>query len=99
MMTKKATKRFAKILRAAQAAEVGNAGTAKTVTVPVPVKYDSRICFGIAYFTSEQDAQAYAKATAGRTYNGGWFHGMATGRETNWDHVDPVLGPLFAVTD
>lgn len=74
---------------------------AKTSPVPTPVKHDSRICFGIAYFTSEADAAAYAASVRARgiTYNGGYFDGMPCGRETTWDHVDPALGPLFAVTD
>jgi hypothetical protein len=69
-------------------------------TVPTPVKLDSRICFGIAYFTTEADANAYDAHVRklGKTYNGGFFHGMACGRDKTWDHVDPTLGPLFAVT-
>lgn len=49
---------------------------AKTV-MPKPVKYNSRICFGIAYFESEADAKVYADDVVRRcvTYNGGWFHG------------------------
>ena len=65
-----------------------------------PVKYDGRICFGIAFFTSEEDAQkydAYVKQR-GDSYNGGWFHGMPCGRDTTWDHKDEKLGQLFAVT-
>lgn len=70
-------------------------------TKPEPVQYDSRICFGIAYFLTEGDAEAYAKGGTGR-YNGGWFHGMACGREPQWDHT-PSMGEfagqkLFAVT-
>lgn len=75
----------------------------KKATVPEPVKIDSRICFGIYYFTSEADAQAYAKAHQGNTYNGGFFHGMPCGRDQTWDHVDCSAGPLkgtklYAVT-
>lgn len=72
----------------------------KTATVPVPVKQDSRICFGIAYFTTLADADAYAahvRAT-GRTYNGGYFHGMPCGRDKTWDHVDATHGQLYGVT-
>jgi hypothetical protein len=75
----------------------------KTKKQPVPeyAKYDSRICFGIAYFTTEADADRYAAHVheQGRTYNGGYFHGMSCGREKKWDHVDPKLGQLYAVTD
>jgi uncharacterized protein with NRDE domain len=72
----------------------------KKSSVPTPVKIDSRICFAIEYFTSEEDAQAYAAIVQqrGDTYNGGWYHGMACGREKTWDYVDDTLGPLFAVT-
>lgn len=70
------------------------------VKLPEPVKLDTRICFGIAYFKTEADAAAYdAHVRAnGITYNGGWFHGMACGRDKTWDYTDPVLGPLYAVT-
>lgn len=69
--------------------------------LPTPAKIDSRISFAIYYFTSEADAQLYAADVArrGSTYNGGWFHGRPCGRDTTWDHTDPTLGPLYAVTD
>jgi len=72
-----------------------------TPALPVPVKTDSRICFGIAYFTSEKDADRYAKDVQRRgiTYNGGWLDGKPCGRETQWDHEDPTLGKLYAVTE
>lgn len=68
---------------------------------PKPAKYDSRICFGIAYFTTEADAALYAEHVRqrGDTYNGGYFHGMPCGREKTRDYIDPDLGPLYAVTD
>lgn len=64
------------------------------------VKYDSRICFGIVYFKTEEDADRYAAEVKrlGLTYNGGYFHGMPCGREKTWDHVDAELGQLYAVT-
>lgn len=73
----------------------------KAAVLPTPVKFDSRICFAIAYFSSEKDAAAYDAHVRekGYTYNGGWFHGMPCGRDKTWDHVDPKLGPLFAVTE
>jgi hypothetical protein len=60
----------------------------KCSTVPTPHHIDSRICFGIAYFTSEADATAYdAHVRAkGYTYNGGFFDGLACGRERTWDY-------------
>lgn len=71
-----------------------------TKTPPPPVKIDSRICFGIAYYTSEADATAAALVVRarGEAYNGGFFHGMPCGRDKAWDYVDATLGPLFAVT-
>jgi len=64
------------------------------------VEIDSRICFGIAYYRSEEAAAFASAAVAARgdTYNGGWFHGMSCGRDTRWDYVSPEHGPLFAVT-
>jgi hypothetical protein len=72
----------------------------KTITLPTPAKLDSRICFGIAYFTKEKDATTYAAHVReqGRTYNGGMFHGMPCGRDESRDYVDPKLGQLYAVT-
>ena len=73
----------------------------KVPVLPVPVKIDSRICFGIMYFSTEKDADTYAQHVRekGYTYNGGWFHGMPCGRDTTWDHVDATLGKLYAVTE
>lgn len=64
------------------------------------VKYDSRICFGIVYFATEADADAYALwvRQRGITYNGGYFHGMPCGRDKSFDHVDATLGQVYAVT-
>ena len=66
------------------------------------VKYDSRICFGIAFFETMEHADEYAAEVKrkGLTYNGGFFHGMPCGRDTTWDHVDKETGKqLYAVTD
>lgn len=73
----------------------------RAAVLPKPVKFDSRICFAIAYFSSEKDADIYAAHVRkqGYTYNGGWFHGMACGRDKTWDHVDAKLGQLYAVTE
>ena len=53
------------------------------------VRLDSRTCFGISFFLSEEEAQAYAAEVRerGETYNGGWFHGMACGRDETFDYV------------
>ena len=74
---------------------------APAVKPPVAVKIDSRICFSISYFASAADADAYSKIVRGqgRTYNGGYFHGMSCGRDTAFDHIDAKLGQLYAVTD
>ena len=72
----------------------------KVEALPQPVKIESRICFGVAYFKTEAEATAYSKAVIkkGHTYNGGFFHGMGCGREKQRDYVDPDLGQLYAVT-
>lgn len=74
----------------------------KAEVMPTPVKHDGRICFGIMFFTSEEDAQLAASIVRkqGRTYNGGYFHGMPCGREKSRDYFDKELGvQLYAVTD
>lgn len=70
------------------------------LNLPDAVKHDSRICFGINFYRTEEDAQRAARVVQARrqTYNGGFFDGMACGREPHRDYVDPVLGKLFAVT-
>lgn len=69
--------------------------------LPKPVKRDARICFGIAYFSNDADARAYAADVKrrGLTYNGGYFDGMPCGRDVTFDYVDATLGTLFAVTE
>lgn len=68
---------------------------------PEPHHRDSRTCFGIAFFTDEADANAYAAAVArrGDTYNGGILHGMACGRDVGFDYTDPTGQPFYAVTE
>lgn len=70
------------------------------VQIPTPAKIESRICLGVAYFFTEEDAQTYAKMVheRGDTYNGGYFHGMSCGREPGRDYTDKALGRLYAVT-
>jgi hypothetical protein len=70
------------------------------VVEPVPVKTESRICFGIAYFKTEAEADEAARQVRqrGETYNGGFFHGMSCGRDSSFDHVDETYGKVFAVT-
>ena len=69
--------------------------------LPKPVKSDSRICFGIDYFYTEAEANAYDAfiRERGDTYNGGVYHGMDCGRDSRFDHVDAASGKkLYAVT-
>ena len=63
-------------------------------------KSDSRICFGIFYFDNEEDAKVCASRVRkdGRTYNGGWFHGMPCGREPSRDYTDTAGVKWYAVT-
>ena len=69
-----------------------------TTQVPEPVKTDSRICFAIAFFETEADAEEYAKHVKGE-YNGGFYHGRPTGRDSSWDHIDRDTGKqLYAST-
>jgi hypothetical protein len=56
-------------------------------TLPEPVGSDSRTCFGIKYFATEADAETFAAAIKGQTYNGGFFHGMACGRDRSFDRT------------
>lgn len=69
---------------------------------PVPVKIDSRICFGINYYATEAEAQRAAELVraAGHTYNGGYMHGVPCGREPAHDYIDKASGQkLYAVTN
>ena len=65
-----------------------------------PAKTDGRICFGIEYYTTEEDAQERAAQVraARHTYNGGMYHGRPCGRNTAFDHIDGNGQPMFAVT-
>lgn len=54
-----------------------------------PADIDSRICFGIHFYDSEEKARIATLITQmqGNTYNGGWFHGMPCGRDTSFDYI------------
>jgi hypothetical protein len=54
-----------------------------------PADIDSRICFGIHFYDTEEKARYATLITQvqGNTYNGGWFHGMACGRDTSFDYI------------
>lgn len=75
-------------------------GTIAPASAPTPVTTDSRICFAIAYYATEQEANLAGDLVRrrGDTYNGGFFHGMSCGRDAGFDYVDGVHGALFAVT-
>ena len=64
------------------------------------VREEQRICFGIVWFDNEAEADAYGKEVeaSGRTYNGGYFHGMSCGREKGRDY-DEDGKRLYAVTN
>lgn len=58
-----------------------------TVPLPQPVKSESRNCFGLEWYSTEADADRVANYARerGETVNGGFMHGMAVGRETEFD--------------
>jgi hypothetical protein len=62
---------------------------------PTPVRHESRICFGIDWYATEAEAMEADRLgrEAGNTYNGGFYHGMACGRDKTWDKDG-----MFAVT-
>jgi hypothetical protein len=66
------------------------------------VESEQRTCFGIAWFSNEADAEAYAEEVrkAGLRYNGGMYHGMRCGR-ADWFDLKPLGDEpaLYAVTD
>lgn len=69
---------------------------------PQPVKRESRICFGISWFSTEEEAMQYSTfgKEMGNTYNGGFYHGMSCGRSRSFDIKDDGGKTiLFAVTD
>lgn len=64
------------------------------------VKEESRICFGIEWYDSEQEAEEIGARVraAGERYNGGWFDGMPCGRDKQYDMTTDDGQQLFAVT-
>mgnify|MGYP003151882282 FL=1 len=62
--------------------------------------YDVRICFGIAWYELEEDADRAAALTKKQRncYNGGYYHGVACGRETGWDFTDDDGAKWLGVT-
>lgn len=54
---------------------------------PTPIKKDSRICFGIHFFATEEEAKLASEIVQARgdTYNGGYYDGMKCGRDVGFD--------------
>lgn len=74
----------------------------KTIAkLPIPVRSESRICFGIDWYATEAEANAASAfvKSKGRTYNGGFYHGRPCGRDNSWDVKDEAGNTLFAVTN
>jgi hypothetical protein len=67
--------------------------------LPKPVEIESRICFGIAWFATKDEAnrQAAFHQDAGITVNGGWFDGMICGRAPEFDKKGKDGKKLYAV--
>lgn len=55
--------------------------------LPKPVRSESRICFGLEWYATLEEAEqvaAYARSR-GETYNGGYMHGAPCGRRPEFD--------------
>lgn len=68
--------------------------------LPVPVRHESRTCFGLLWFEFESDADQYGEAVrkGGGTVNGGFEDGQPCGRASQFDMDEPVLGfRIYAV--
>lgn len=61
---------------------------------------DGRICLSIMWFDNEADADEFGRLSTkeGNTYNGGYFHGMACGREGARDYTDKDGVRWYAAT-
>lgn len=67
-----------------------NAADAKAeAAAPKPVDSEGRACFGLKWFATEAEADAYAAMVVARgdTYWGGFFHGMPCGRDPGFDCI------------
>jgi hypothetical protein len=65
------------------------------------IREESRICFGLVWFDNEKEAMEYAKEVhkKGATYNGGYYDGMACGRERGFDYELPDGRKAYAVSE
>lgn len=54
---------------------------------PNAIERDSRICFGIVWFATEEEADAAHQKVRERRerYNGGWMDGLPCGRDSSYD--------------
>lgn len=65
------------------------------------ISRESRICFGVVWFATEEEATAaHEKVRARRErYNGGWMDGMLCGRDQSYDKRNEAGEVIaFAVT-
>jgi hypothetical protein len=60
------------------------------IPLPTPIKHDSRSCYGVVWFATEEEATIYGNyiRERGDTYNGGFYDGMPCGRDTGMDLRD-----------
>lgn len=68
-------------------------------TGAAPVKVESRTCFGLEWYATEEDAEARGREVrdAGQKYNGGFFDGTPCGRAPGFDYVENGVR-VYAVT-
>jgi hypothetical protein len=61
---------------------------------------DSRISLSVLFFENESEAKKIAKEVKKQDcrYNGGWFDGMACGRNNAFDYEDEKGVKWYAVT-
>ena len=72
----------------------------KQIFGEMAARTEDRTCFSIAYYPSEEEAGKAGSQVrlAGRTYNGGFFHGESCGREPARDYETKNGERRFAVT-
>ena len=64
------------------------------------ISRESRTCFRITWFESEEIAAVYAEYVKARrwAYNDGWFRDLVCGRDKTWDKIASGR-KLYAVAD
>lgn len=71
----------------------------ETIPLPKPIKTESRVAFGLAWFATEAEADTFATfiRARGDSYNGGFYPGTPCGRAPIFDTT--IDGkPAYAVT-